>query len=88
MILVCDEILALKIDRFNNILVPLCDIHGKFWSLQRISPNGDRIIGVIKTKEEKQENKKFSARKKVAFIRKFQLKNTKSLSFVKALLLL
>ena len=55
----------LRIDRFNNLLVPLRDIKGKLWSLQRISESGRKIIGVIKTKEEKEAE--YSARKKGCF---------------------
>lgn len=55
----------LKIDRFNNLLIPLKDIKGKLWSLQRISESGKKIIGVIKTKEEKEIE--YLARKKGCF---------------------
>lgn len=55
----------LRVDRFNNLLIPLRDIKGKLWSLQRISENGKKIIGVIKTKEEKEVE--YSARKKGCF---------------------
>lgn len=55
----------LRVDRFNNLLIPLRDIKGKLWSLQRISESGRKIIGVIKTKEEKEVE--YSARKKGCF---------------------
>ncbi|EAL0007351.1 DNA primase, partial [Campylobacter upsaliensis] len=55
----------LRVDRFNNLLIPLRDIKGKLWSLQRISESGRKIIGVIKTKEEKEVE--YLARKKGCF---------------------
>ncbi|MCR2100892.1 DUF5710 domain-containing protein [Campylobacter upsaliensis] len=55
----------LRVDRFNNLLIPLRDIKGKLWSLQRISESGKKIIGVIKTKEEKEIE--YLARKKGCF---------------------
>lgn len=62
-----DSAYDLKVDNFNNLLIPLKDIKGKFWSLQRIAENGKKIIGVIKTKEEKEQNIEYSARKKACF---------------------
>ncbi|ARJ56099.1 DUF5710 domain-containing protein [Campylobacter cuniculorum] len=57
----------LKVDRFNNLLIPLRDENNKLWSLQRISENGNKIIGVIKTQEEKEQGIEYSARKKGCF---------------------
>lgn len=57
----------LRIDKFNNLLIPLKDVKGKLWSLQRIGKNGSKIIGVIKTKGEKEKNIEYSARKKGCF---------------------
>lgn len=57
----------LKVDRFQNLLIPFKDETDKFWSLQRISENGDKIIGVIKTKEEKEKGIEYSAKKKGCF---------------------
>ncbi|EAH5134331.1 hypothetical protein EAT44_08940, partial [Campylobacter coli] len=39
----------LKQDNKGSLLIPLKDENGKLWSVQRIFPNGDKIIGVIKT---------------------------------------
>ena len=57
----------LKMDRFGNLLIPLRDIDGKLWSLQRITKNGKKLIGVIKTKQEIENNEEFSAKKKGCF---------------------
>nr|WP_276953248.1 toprim domain-containing protein [Helicobacter rodentium] len=57
----------LKVDKFNNLLIPLKDVKGRLWSLQRINENGSKVIGVIKTKEEKEKNIEYSARKKGCF---------------------
>ena len=59
--------IKIKIDNFQNILIPLKDENGKIWSLQRISKDGKKIIGVIKNKEEKEKNIEYSARKKGCF---------------------
>lgn len=58
---------ALKVDRFGNLLIPLSDSNGKMWSMQRISTNGNKIIGVIKTKSERENGQEYSARKKGCF---------------------
>lgn len=57
----------IKVDTFNNLLIPLRDVNGKMQSLQRIMPNGSKIYGVIKTEQEKQNNEEFLARKKGLF---------------------
>lgn len=57
----------LRVDKFNNLLIPLKDVKGKLWSLQRINENSSKIIGVIKTREEKERNMEYSARKKGCF---------------------
>lgn len=53
----------LKQDNKGSLLIPLKDENGKLWSVQRIFPNGDKIIGVIKTKEEKEQGIEYSAKK-------------------------
>lgn len=58
---------GLKVDRFGNLLIPLHDTSGKMWSMQRIAPNGNKIIGVIKTQSEKDSGKEYAARKKGCF---------------------
>lgn len=55
----------LRVDKFNNLLIPLQDSKGKLWSLQRISESGSKIIGVIKNKDER--DIEYSARKKGCF---------------------
>lgn len=59
--------IKMKVDKFQNLLIPLKDENGKIWSLQRISKDGKKIIGVIKSKEEKERNVEYSARKKGCF---------------------
>ncbi|WP_270985535.1 DUF5710 domain-containing protein [Campylobacter helveticus] len=66
---------SLRVDRFNNLLIPLQDSKGKFWSLQRISESGSKIIGVIKGKEEK--DIEYSARKRACFYTQVPLKEHK-----------
>lgn len=58
---------GLKIDKYGNLLIPLKDVNGKLWSLQRISKTGSKIIGIIKTEQERINNEEFSARKKGCF---------------------
>lgn len=57
----------LKQDEFGNLLVPLKDIDGKFWSCQRIFPSGDKMIGQLLTKEEKEAGIKHLAKKQGCF---------------------
>lgn len=57
----------IKVDTFNNLLIPLRDVNGKMQSLQRIMPNGSKIYGVIKTAQERQNNEEFLARKNGLF---------------------
>lgn len=57
----------IKVDTFNNLLIPLRDVNGKVQSLQRIMPNGSKIYGVIKTAQERQNNEEFLARKNGLF---------------------
>ncbi|PCM56048.1 hypothetical protein CP502_10870, partial [Campylobacter sp. BCW_8712] len=52
----------LKQDNKGSLLIPLKDENGKLWSVQRIFPNGDKIIGVIKTKEEKEQGIEYSVK--------------------------
>jgi phage/plasmid primase-like uncharacterized protein len=35
---------GLKLDRHNNLVMPLEDINGKLWSVQRISAEGDKLF--------------------------------------------
>lgn len=44
-----------KQDRYGNVLIPLQDIEGKHWANQRIFSNGSKIIGQLRTKEEKEQ---------------------------------
>lgn len=58
---------GLKQDRFGNLLMPLFDINEKFWSLQRIFPNGNKMIGALLSSEQKKNGEKFLARKRGNF---------------------
>ena len=58
---------GLKQDRFGNILMPLFDINEKFWSLQRIFPNGNKMIGALLSNEQKQNGEKLLAKKRGNF---------------------
>ncbi|EFV1194916.1 hypothetical protein HRO40_001724 [Campylobacter jejuni] len=62
-----DENFYLKQDNKGSLLIPLKDENGKLWSVQRIFPNGDKIIGVIKTQEEKEQGIEYSAKKSGCF---------------------
>ncbi|MBZ7942948.1 toprim domain-containing protein, partial [Campylobacter molothri] len=62
-----EENFYLKQDSRGSLLIPLKDENGKLWSVQRIFPNGDKIIGVIKTKEEKEQGIEYSAKKTGCF---------------------
>ncbi|EAJ2196052.1 toprim domain-containing protein [Campylobacter jejuni] len=62
-----DENFYLKQDNKGSLLIPLKDENGKLWSLQRIFPNGDKIIGVIKTQEEKDQGVEYLAKKQGCF---------------------
>ncbi|ECK7706961.1 DUF5710 domain-containing protein [Campylobacter coli] len=62
-----DENFYLKQDNKGSLLIPLKDENGKLWSVQRIFTNGDKIIGVIRTKEEKEQGIEYSARKSGCF---------------------
>lgn len=68
----------LKIDRFGNLLIPLKDVNGKLWSLQRITKTGNKIIGIIKTEQERVNNEEFSARKKGCFYTQEPIENHES----------
>ncbi|EAK8760880.1 hypothetical protein E7P78_08815 [Campylobacter jejuni] len=57
----------LKQDNKGSLLIPLKDENGKLWSVQRIFPNGDKIIGVIKTQEEKDQGVEYLAKKQGCF---------------------
>ena len=58
---------GLKQDRFGNLLMPLFDINEKFWSLQRIFPNGNKMIGALLSNEQKQNGEKLLAKKRGNF---------------------
>lgn len=62
-----DENFYLKQDNKGSLLIPLKDENGKLWSVQRIFPNGDKIIGVIKTQEEKDQGIEYLAKKQGCF---------------------
>lgn len=62
-----NENFYLKQDKMGSLLIPLKDENGKLWSVQRIFPNGDKIIGIIKTKEEKEQGIEYSAKKSGCF---------------------
>lgn len=53
----------LKQDEFGNLLIPLSDIEGKHWTSQRIFSNGDKMIGLMRTKEEKEQNIEYPSKK-------------------------
>lgn len=57
----------LKQDSRGSLLIPLRDENNKIWSVQRIFPNGDKIIGIIKTKKEKEQGIEYSAKKSGCF---------------------
>lgn len=57
----------IRLDKNNNLLIPLRDENGKLWSVQRITQKGDKFIGAIRTAEEKEQNLEFPARKKGCF---------------------
>ena len=58
---------GLKQDRFGNLLMPLFDINEKFWSLQRIFPNGNKMIGALLSSEQKKNGEKFLSKKRGNF---------------------
>ncbi len=53
----------LKQDKNGNLLIPLKDINGKHWASQRIFSNGDKMIGVTRSKEEKEQGVEYPAKK-------------------------
>ena len=67
----------LKKDKYNNILIPLEDINGKIWSIQRITQNGDKFIGVLRSKEEKEQDIECPSKKKGCFFTNTSLKEHK-----------
>lgn len=62
-----NENFYLKQDSKGSLLIPLKDENNKIWSVQRIFPNGDKIIGIIRTKDEKEQGIEYSARKSGCF---------------------
>lgn len=58
---------GLKQDRFGNLLMPLFDINEKFWSIQRIFPNGNKMIGALLSNKQKQNSEKLLAKKRGNF---------------------
>lgn len=58
---------GLKQDSFGNLLMPLFDINEKFWSLQRIFPNGNKMIGALLSNKQKQNSEKLLAKKRGNF---------------------
>ncbi len=69
----------------GSLLIPLKDENGKLWSLQRIFSNGDKIIGVIKTQEEKDQGVEYLAKKKQGC---FHIIGAKTLHNLKRILLM
>ena len=67
-----NETYQLKIDKYKNLLIPFKDENDKLWSLQRITQEGKKIIGVIKTNKE--QNLEYAARKKGCFYTQTPLK--------------
>lgn len=57
----------LKQDRYGNLLIPLYDITGFMWSVQRIFANGQKMIGVLRTKDEKEQGIEYPAKKTGCF---------------------
>lgn len=57
----------LKQDEYKALLIPLQDTKGKIWAVQRIFSNGDKIIGVIKSKAEKEQGVEYAAKKSGCF---------------------
>ena len=47
--------------------MPLFDINEKFWSLQRIFPNGNKMIGALLSNKQKQNSEKLLAKKRGNF---------------------
>ncbi|HDX6309637.1 TPA: DUF1738 domain-containing protein, partial [Campylobacter fetus subsp. venerealis] len=62
-----DKNFYLKQDAHGNLLIPLRDIDGKYWATQRIFSNGDKMIGVTRTKEEKEQGIEYPAKKQGNF---------------------
>lgn len=58
---------GVKQDRYGNLLIPLRDIDGKQWSSQRIFSNGDKMIGAMRTKEEKEQGITYPSKKTGTF---------------------
>lgn len=57
----------IKLDKYGNLLIPLRDENGKLFSLQRITASGDKFIGAIRSKEQKEQGISLPARKKGCF---------------------
>lgn len=57
----------LRIDKMGNLLIPMRDIDGKLWSVQRIRKDGSKQFGTIRTKEEKANGISPKTRKKGTF---------------------
>lgn len=55
------------IDKKGNIALPLQDINGKIWAMQRILSDGRKFITVNKTAKERQENTPILSKKKGNF---------------------
>jgi|GEM_PF-891505 cpp22 len=58
---------GLRQDRYGNLLMPLFDINGEFWTVQRIFKSGDKMIGALLSKIQKQNNEKIYAKKRGNF---------------------
>jgi len=81
---------GLKIDTRGNLLMPLKDIDGKFWAVQRIGkPNSKseksfKMIGVLRTKEEKSKDIKYPTKMDGTFfiIGEKSFNNSKTIAIV------
>ncbi|RAX56588.1 hypothetical protein CCZ01_09060 [Helicobacter monodelphidis] len=62
-----DKNYYLKQDKHGNLLIPLRDVDGHLWAVQRIFENGDKMIGVLRTTEEKEKDLRFPAKKLGSF---------------------
>lgn len=57
----------LKLDKYGNLIVPLYDIDGKLWSLQRITKDGKKFIGISQIEQENIYYEQLQSRKKGCF---------------------
>ena len=67
----------LRQDNYGNLLIPLMDVNQKFWSVARITKNGEKFIGVIRSKAEKEQGIEYPAKKKGCFFTQVPLEKHK-----------